>query len=112
MNLVATFDRNLPQPAAGQSVPEWVHLLPLGDVVARDGRRFVVDNPSAVVEAFVANQGDLPIDYEHQSEFNKESRTGPVPAAGWITDMRHDRTGMWGKVKWTSKAFAMIADKE
>jgi phage I-like protein len=33
-------------------------------------------------------------------------------AAGWIKELRHDETGLWGRVEWTARAAAMIAARE
>lgn len=46
--------------------PEWVHLMPAGEVVARDGRQFVNSDPEAIIADFQARNVDLPIDFEHQ----------------------------------------------
>lgn len=62
---LATFDKELPPGDAAGSVPAWVHLLPSGRATARDGRQFTLANPKAVIDAFVANNIDLPVDYEH-----------------------------------------------
>lgn len=92
--------------------PEWVHLLPLGQINARDGRRFVLDDPEAVVAMFETGGIDLPIDYEHQSEKPDAKRSGPVPAAGWIKQLQVRENGLWGRVEWTSRARDMIANRE
>lgn len=91
--------RELPE---GEGAPEWVQLLPPGRHVAgRDGRRFDVDH-RAIVAAFEANGADLPIDYHHQNEPQVAAGvSGPIPAAGWIVDMRADEGGLWGRVSWT-----------
>lgn len=90
--------------------PEWVHLAPIGQITSRDGRKFLLDNPEMVIEAFEANGADLPIDYEHQH--HKSSQNGPVPAAGWITAMKATADGVWGKVKWTDRAAQLIEARE
>lgn len=90
--------------------PEWVHLLPLGMIEGRDGRSFVNDDPTAILSAFQQGKIDLPIDYEHQND--KGNATGPIPAAGWITQLRSDPKGLWGKVSWTATAKRMIAARE
>ncbi len=106
-NLTATFDREL----AGTSgnVPDWVHLLPLGEIKGRDGREFLLESPQVVVEAFNTAAVDLAVDYEHQSA---KPAVGPVPAAGWIKELVATATGIWGRVEWTAKARQMIGAKE
>ncbi|WP_164881742.1 phage protease [Paenirhodobacter populi] len=53
-------------------------------MVGRDGRRFDLAEPDAVIEDFRKRGVDLTIDYEHQNDVPDAKRNGPVPAAGWI----------------------------
>jgi len=92
--------------------PEWAHLVPLGEITARDGRTFNLSNPEAVLAAFAANRADIPVDYEHQNEMPGKDRVGPVPAAGWIKEMRIEDTGIWGRIEWTARARELIEAKE
>ncbi len=91
--------------------PQWVHLLPLGDVKGRDGRTWSLPDPRAIVAAFLDGKVDLPIDFEHQTERDKSSKTGPVPAAGWIKELDVRPNGIWGRVEWTQHAQQLIASK-
>lgn len=102
-------DARLPEDGLA---PEWVHLLPMGKMLARDGRKFELADPSAVIAAFEERAIDLPIDYEHQLDRPEATLKGPVPAAGWIKALRVDGRGLWGKVEWTATARAMIQRKE
>ena len=95
-------------PAKG--APEWVHLLPRGAVNGRDGRRWRLDDPAAVI-ARSAKDGDLPIDYDHESEKPK-AHGGPLPAAGWIKELQSRADGIWGRVEWTGRATELIAGRE
>lgn len=122
---LATCEAALPPGAA----PEWVHLLPpKGRITARDGRQFVarescgvacrkscgfaVDDPARLVADFEARAVDLPVDFAHQTELADPKSGGPVPAAGWIKELRHDETGLCALVEWTARAAAMIAARE
>lgn len=80
-------------------------------MTGRDGREWVLDDPAAVVEAFARNGADLPVDCEHQSDSQPETRSGPVPAAGWIKELKADAAGLWGRVEWTAQARELIAGK-
>jgi phage I-like protein len=55
---------------------------------------------------------DLPVDDEHQNDKPEAKLKGPVPAAGWIKEMRSDETGIWGRVEWTATARELIERKE
>ena len=109
---LATFDKELPPGDAAGSVPAWVHLLSSGRATARDGRQFTLANPEAVIDAFLANNIDLPVDYEHQADKAESRLKGPVPAAGWIKSLEMRENGLWGQVEWTATAARMIAAKE
>jgi phage I-like protein len=97
--------------APGGTVPEWVHILPLGNIEGRDGRNFNLPNPAAVIEAFAANGADLPVDFEHQAA-NAADKNGPIPAAGWIKALKATAEGVFAKIDWTDRARGMIQAKE
>jgi phage I-like protein len=104
----ATCDVPLPPGKA----PEWVQLLPgSGTVWGRDGRTWELLDPAGIVLAFEANGADLPVDYEHQNDNPDAKLKGPVPAAGWIKEMRADDGGVWGRVEWTATAAELIGQK-
>lgn len=52
---------------------------------------------------------EIVVDYEHQSLYGCEA-----PAAGWISDVytSKDNAELWGKIKWTKKAYEYIKNKE
>ncbi len=62
--------------------------------------------------AFQSNGIDLPIDYEHQNDNPEAKLKGPVPAAGWIKELRAEDSGIWGRVEWTATAAELIGRKE
>ncbi|KAB7624329.1 phage protease [Alkalilimnicola sp. S0819] len=92
--------------------PEWVELIPAGrDVVGRDGRRWVKDQPERLVATFNASGAALPIDWEHASE-HKAPKGEPAPAAGWIEELElRDGDALWGRVEWTEAARNQIERK-
>lgn len=91
------------------TVPEWVQIFPKGpEIVARDGRRWTLPDPSVLVSAFAANQGDLPADIEHASE--KLAPLGhPAPAQAWVKEIqvRADGTS-WARLQWTAAGRAAV----
>lgn len=91
-------------------LPEWLRLLPLGQVNLVDGRPpFEVDPQSLadMVQAFGDRGTDLVIDYEHQS-----LKGGQAPAAGWIKDLEVREDGLWAKVEWTGQAEEYLKRRE
>lgn len=39
-------------------------------------------------------------------------KRGPVPAAGWIKELKVATNGLWGRVVWTARASALIGAKQ
>jgi phage I-like protein len=108
----AIFSADLARAGDGAArTPDWVELFPAGPVAkARDGREWATD-PQAVIAAFAANRGPLPIDYEHAQDFAApEGRE--APAAGWIVRLEERAGALWGQVEWTDRAAQMIAARE
>jgi len=106
---LGTCDRAL---TPGGDAPEWVHLFPEGHMTGRDGREFDLADPGAVLLAFQSGGVDLPIDYEHQSDRPEARANGPVPAAGWIKELKLEAGGLWGRVEWTATARELIGNRE
>jgi phage I-like protein len=122
----AALENGLPQTgylvaaatAEGAAVQR-IMLLPIGQVVLRDGRGpFLLadrEHAEAVVAASLARAGnsDLMIDYDHQSHFGVgEGKGGRAPAAGWIKNLHADDAGIWADVEWTSAAQSALAERE
>lgn len=103
-----TFAVTLASDLAGQ-VPEWIQLLPFGQVRSVKGD-FTVDEESLaeIISYFKARGNDIVIDYEHQTLDG-----GQAPAAGWIKELE-DRgpDGLWARVEWTGRAKEYLANKE
>ncbi len=95
---------------AAAALPEWIRILPVGQVELSDGREpFEVDAAalSDMVAAFRSRGVDLVIDYEHQSLQGERA-----PAAGWIKDLEARRDGLWARVEWTRQAQEYLLSKE
>jgi len=103
-------ERELKLVLEAADLPEWLRLLPLGQVDLVDGRPpFEVDGESlaAMVEAFHSRGVDLVVDYEHQS-----LNGGRAPAAGWIKELAAREDGLWARVEWTPQAQDYLRQKE
>ncbi|MDI6853162.1 MAG: phage protease [Deltaproteobacteria bacterium] len=103
-------ERKLKLVLEATDLPEWIRLLPLGQVDLVDGRPpFRVDKESlaAIVEAFQSRGVDLVVDYEHQS-----LNGGRAPAAGWIKELAAREDGLWARVEWTAQAGEYLRQKE
>jgi phage I-like protein len=109
--VLATLAREVPAPADTTGAPQWVHLLPSGDIQGRDGRSYSLTDPAALVADFEAGALDLVVDFEHASENPARRLSGPVPAAGWIRQLQARADGIWGCVEWTAQAADLITAK-
>lgn len=96
-----------------KDAPAWIPLLPSpggeNEIVGRDGRRWTLKDPAAVVAHFADYGADLPLDLEHATHL-KAPKGEPAPAQAWIKEMqvRGDRS-IWGRVEWTPSGLASWA---
>lgn len=89
---------NIDQPE-GQ-VPEWVHLLPAGEVRTFDGRGpFRVTDAEAIMSRSMQG-GKLVLDENHSTDL-AAPRGESAPARGWIVELQSRADGIWGRVEWT-----------
>lgn len=102
-----TTDTTAPADHSGE---QWVHLVPAGTTTGRDGRGPYQLDAQAVTAAFAQHGADLPVDYEHQS-LGAVAKSGPVPAAGWVTAVESRADGLWGRVAWTAQASQLLRDR-
>lgn len=95
--------------AAAGTVPEWVNLLPAGELSTSDGLRYLVDQAAmeAIMASVNARRVDLVIDYEHQTY-----EGGQAPAAGWVKELQARPDGIWGRVAWTERGKGYVANRE
>lgn len=111
MERIAKSLHTLPLPSAETgTVPDWIHVLPAGRFVGRDGRGpYALENAQAVIAASLdqAMPKGIPMDYEHQTE-NAPKNGQPAPASGWITALEAREDGVWAHVEWTERAAAFI----
>lgn len=93
------------------SLPEWVELIPAGRVVGRDGRAWNNHNPQGILDAFAAQNMDLPVDLEHATEL-KAPNGEPAPAAGWIKGLENRGGAIWGRVEWNPIGRDLVGSKQ
>jgi phage I-like protein len=83
---------------SGQA-PEWIPLVPAGQVVGRDGREWVNDNPQLVLDAVAAGAAALPLDLEHATE--KKAPQGDRAGRRLDQGAAGPDGQVWGRVEWT-----------
>lgn len=94
----------------GPTAPEWIRILPMGEVILGDGREpFRVSTASIerIMEAWRWRGNDMVVDYEHQTISGREA-----PAAGWVKALTSVFDGLWARVEWTDRAREYIEKKE
>lgn len=97
--------------AEADDAPEWINLLPAGQITTVDGRG-PYRVPSMTALAAQLKAGDkLPIDESHSTD-----RAVPLgqsaPARGWIVELQaRDGAGLWGRVEWTGAGRKLVSDK-
>ncbi len=98
-------------PSGGAS--EWVMLMPAGELNARDGRRWRLDDADKVIAETRRRNGgvDMVFDYEHQTQ-HAERNGQEAPAAGWIKELRARAGAIWARVEWTAHARERIKARE
>lgn len=96
--------------ANSSNAPEWIRLLPMGEIPLGDDREpFMVDHAvlDSIVQRFQERGLDLVIDYEHQTLSGQKA-----PAAGWIKGLEAREDGLWARVEWTAAARQHLESKE
>ncbi|RXF75074.1 phage protease [Hansschlegelia zhihuaiae] len=104
----------LPLPAAGDAAhpkaPEFIHLVPAGDVATVDGRGPYRMPDAAKVAASFVSGSRLPICENHAIDY-AAPKGGPSPARGWIVGLQARDDGLWGKVEWTAAGARLVTSK-
>lgn len=98
-----------PLPAVDEGVPEWVHLLPAGEIMTGDGRGpYRVKDAQAVIAASLqAMAGAGVIDENHATDL-AAPRGEAAPARGWIKELQAREDGIWGRVEWTAAGERLV----
>lgn len=92
--------------AASDSAPEWLHLLPAGEIFTNDGRGPYRANDMVALMAASLKDGDkLVLDECHATDL-KAPKGDQAPARAWIIELQQRQDGIWGRVDWTQAAVA------
>tara|TARA_R110000868_G_scaffold230335_6_gene483488 strand:+ start:7582 stop:8685 length:1104 start_codon:yes stop_codon:yes gene_type:complete len=102
----------LPLDAGAGSAPDWIHLIPTGEVRTRDGRGpYRVTDIPALMAASLTTGGKLVLDENHATDL-AAPRGEEAPARGWIVELQSRQDGIWGRVEWTNAGRQKIIDQE
>ncbi len=95
----------------GHVVPEWIHLLPAGQIETNDGRGpYRVADPARLIAVSMEGEARLPIDENHSTDL-AAPKGEPSPARGWISELQARADGIWGKVEWTRAGKVLVGGK-
>ncbi len=110
-NTIASHALAVAVASEADQVPEWVQIFPAGpDLPARDGRRFTLHDPQAVIAASMDTSVDLMVDVEHASE-TRPKQGLDAPAVGWIKALEERAGAIWGRVEWTTQGREWVASR-
>lgn len=96
----------IPSPVDNK-LPEWLLLIPAGDITGRDGRNFHNINPSAITDSFDL---DVPLDIEHATEI-KAPQGEIAPAQGWFTAIEIRDGAIWGRIEFNADGEKLVFNK-
>lgn len=96
--------------ASVDGAPEWIELLPAGEIRTIDGRGpYRVASMSALVASL--NSGKkLPLDECHSTD-RAQPQGQPAPARGWMTSFEDRGGSLWAKVDWTPSGLQLMTEK-
>ena len=98
-------------PLSTSSVPDWIHLLPTGDIRAIDQRGpYRVGDVTKLIGLSMAG-GKLVLDENHSTDL-AAPRGESAPARGWIIELQSRADGVWGRVEWTAEGKRIMASGE
>ncbi|QNG47417.1 phage protease [Sphingobium yanoikuyae] len=98
--------------AADAGVPDWIHLIPAGEVMTNDGRGpYRVTDAAALMAASLKAGDRLVLDENHSTDL-AAPKGGEAPARGWIVELQQRGDGLWGRVEWTRTGRERVENKE
>lgn len=103
--------RPLPAAAPEGEVPEWIHLLPSGEIATDDDRGpYLVEDSQAVIDASFTLTDKIAVDINHATQ-KLGTQGHEAPAIGWIVEMQARKDGIWGRVEWSGRGRRIMREK-
>lgn len=95
----------------GAQAPDWLHLLPTGDIRTADGRGpYRVADVGALMAASLPAGERLVLDENHSTDL-AAPKGFAAPAMGWITALEQRNDGVWGQVEWTETGRQLVTTR-
>ncbi len=97
---------------ADGAAPEWVQLLPAGEIRTNDNRGpyRALGGVQALIQRSLASERGMLLDENHSTDV-AAPRGEPAPARGWITGLEERDGAVWGKVDWNAAGKQLMAEK-
>lgn len=90
--------------AASDTAPEWLHLLPAGEIFTNDGRGpYRVGDMVALMASSLQAGEKLVLDENHSTDL-AAPRGEEAPARAWIVELQQREDGLWGRPEWLPAA--------
>jgi len=88
-------------PAGSDGAPEWINILPAGEIKTADDRGpYELVDAKAVLQASLDKAGGrLVLDENHATDANQPGQS--AQAAGWMVELESREDGVWAKMEWT-----------
>jgi len=97
---------------SGDAVPDWIELLPAGEIQTLDARGpYHVADARALMANSFDGRDKLVLDENHATDL-AAPQGKPAPARGWIVELQEREGAIWGRVEWTGQGREMMADKQ
>ncbi|MDT7533738.1 hypothetical protein OVY48_09910 [Sphingobium sp. SA2] len=94
------------------TAPDWIHLLPTGEIFTNDGRGpYRVADALALMASSIKAGDKLVLDENHATDL-AAPRGDEAPARGWIVELQQRQDGVWGKVEWTDTGRRKVEARE
>ncbi|MGO4561481.1 phage protease [Rhizobiales bacterium 3FA27D7] len=94
-----------------EGAPDWVHLLPAGEIRTCDGRGpYRVPDAARLATVSLGAGERLPIDENHATDL-AAPQGRPAPARGWIVELQARADGVWGRVEWTEDGRHLVTSR-
>ena len=100
-----------PAIATGE-VPEWIHILPAGEVHTVDGRGpYISMNPEQIIaDSMAESSGKIVVDENHSTDIAGAAGQ-PARAVGWVVELQSREGGIWARVEWTRLGRVLLEER-
>lgn len=101
--------------ADGAAVPEWIHLLPAGELRMNQERGTIKPLAPGALPILCTFDGRdpidrVPVDVNHANA-KRGTQGADTPAYGWLVELSARADGLWGRVEWNATGRKAIEER-